>query len=106
MTAKKTKRTFKRLMLGDVLEIPLSDGRFAYAQYVYYYRLPPVWGHLIRVLPGIFKSRPEDLGDLVLQLERFCAFFPAGAAVSRGMVKIVSQEVIPEGSRKLPLFKA
>jgi hypothetical protein len=44
--------------------------------------------------------------ELVNESERFYTFFPAGAAVSRGMVKIVSNEDIPEGSRKLPLFKA
>ena len=106
MTKRKSKRNYKRLVLGDVIEIPLSRRRFAYAQYTYYHRAPPVWGHLIRVLPRVFASRPENLKELVQKRERFYAFFPAGAAVSRGWVTIVSQEEIPVGSRKLPLFKA
>src|SRR5262249_39989752 len=107
MTAKKKRsRNYKRLMLGDVLEIPLSRKRSAYAQYVNYHRIPPAWGHLIRVLPGIFQKRPEDLRDLVQQQECFYAFFPAGPAVSRGYVRIVGNAEIPKRCRKLPLFKA
>src|ERR1043165_2358877 len=103
---KKTQRNYKRLVLGDVIEIPLSNEHFAYAQYVYNHREPPVWGQLIRVLPGLFKSRPETFRDLVLKPHRFCTFFIAGAALKRGMIKIVSHEEIPEDCQELPLFKA
>lgn len=102
----KNQRNFKRLVLGDVIEIPLSKGNYAYAQFTYNHRKQPVWGHLIRVLPGHFKTRPECLEELVRQPHRFYAFFPAGAALKRGMIKIVSHEEIPKGSEKLPLFKA
>jgi len=103
---KDKRRTYKRLVLGDVIEIPLSKGDLAYAQFTYNYREKPVWGHLIRVLPGTFKSRPQSFQDLVQKEERFYAFFPAGAAVSRGMVEIVSHERIPEHNKDFPLFKA
>ena len=75
-------RNFRRVVLGDVIEIPLSEEHFAYAQIVYNYREKPVWGHLIRVLPGVFTGRPQNVRDLVSLVERFYAFFPAGAAVS------------------------
>jgi hypothetical protein len=98
MTSKKRPaRNYKRLMLGDVFEIP---------QYVNYHRNPPVWGHVIRVLPGVFRKRPEDFQELVRQPERFYAFFPAGPAVSRGYVRVVAHEEIPERCRNFPLFKA
>jgi hypothetical protein len=107
MMSKKTRsRNYKRLVLGDVFEIPLSKKRLAYAQYVNYHRDPPVWGHLIRVLPGTFQKRPEAFDDIVQQQERFYTFFPAGSAVNRGLVTIVANEQIPDRCRKLPLFKA
>lgn len=102
---RKTSRTFKRLMLGDVIEIPLSRKRLAYAQYTHYHRDPPVFGHLIRVLPKIFRKRPDSFADLVQQQERFYTFFPAGPAVHRGWVTIVAHEEIPERCRPFPLFK-
>jgi hypothetical protein len=99
-------RNYKRLVLGDVIEIPLSTGRFAYAQYTYNYVKPPGWGKLFRVLPGIFKSRPEDLPELVRQGERFYAFCPLAPAVTQGWVTIVCNEKIPKQCRGLPVFKA
>jgi hypothetical protein len=100
-----SKRNYKRLVLGDVVEIPLTKRRVAYAQYIYSHRELPRWGDLIRVFPGIFRLRPDSFSLLAKQQERFCAFFPAGAAVSRGIVTIVSHEVIPDRCKKLPLFK-
>jgi hypothetical protein len=103
---KTTKRNFQRLMLGDVIEIPLSKRRVAYAQFVYNYNKPPVWGNLIRVLPGIYKTRPENFTELVRDKERFYTFFPAGVAVTRHLIEIVANEEIPRRCRTLPLFKA
>jgi hypothetical protein len=103
---KKSRRNFKRIILGDLIEIPLSQGRLAYAQFVYNNREPPGFGHVVRVLPGIFDRRPENLGRLVQQSERFVTYFPAQAAVRLGMVTNVANEEIPERCRTLPLFRA
>ena len=102
----KKQRTFKRLALGDVIEIPLSMNRYAYAQFTHTHRDPPVWGQLLRVLPGIFDSPLEIVQELAQRPERFYVFFPAGAAVRRGLVRIVASEEIPEKCRRFPLFKA
>jgi hypothetical protein len=106
VTKKSKGRNFKRLVLGDVIEIPLSRRRFAYALFVYYYREPPGWGHLIRVLPGVFAKRPDSFAELVIQPELFSTFFMAAPAVNDGDVTIVANEEIPEQCRELPLFKA
>jgi hypothetical protein len=105
MTRKSRGRKHKRLVLGDVIEIPLSKRRFAYAQFVFYYRDPPGWGHLVRVLPGVFTKRPESFADLVKEQELFSTFFMAAPAVNNGDVTIVGNEEIPERCRQLPLFK-
>ena len=102
----KRQRKFKRPVIGDIVEIPLPGKRLAYAQYLSRYTKPPVWGELIRVLPPILRNRPDDFSDLVRQREKFHVFFPVGAAVNRGMVRLVVNEEIPEAFSKFPVFKA
>ena len=106
MNPKKTarKRKFTRIVLGDVVEIKVRCG-LAYAQYVNYHRQRPVLGELVRVLPGIYKCRPKDFGNLVAGKERFYAFYPVGPAVTRHLVRIVAHQAIPERCRKFPVFK-
>lgn len=95
----------KRPRIGDVIEIKTPKG-FAYAQYTYNYRERPVYGALIRILPGLYSSRALNFSDLVQEKERFFVFFPLGAACARGIVKIVAHEEIPERSRGLPLMRS
>jgi len=95
----------KRIKLGDIVEIVTPNG-LAYAQYTHKHDLPPRWGALIKVLPGLFTKRPKDFKELVMQQERFYVFFPLGPAVYRDIVRIVGHEEIPERCRPFPLFKA
>lgn len=100
------KRTFKRAVLGDIIEIPLSRG-FAYVQYVYRHTTPPiVMGDLVRVLPGVYQKRPTDFSKLNAMHERFITFFLIGIAVRRKMASIVAHQEVPDRFAKLPLFKA
>jgi hypothetical protein len=96
----------KRLKLGDVLEVTLPGKGLAYVQYANNHRDPPVYGPLIRVLPGIFRTRPKSLAEMAAGRESWFTFFPAGPAVSRGYLSIVGNEPIPEHARDWPLFKA
>ena len=100
------RRTYKKPVLGDVIEIPLPSGQRAFAQYTFNYRDPPHWGALIRVLPGLFMRTPPDVGELVAGPERFYVFFPLGAAVRQKLVQIIDNYSIPDRCRGLPLFKA
>jgi hypothetical protein len=58
-----------RPQIGDVIEIP-TPRELAYAQYTQEHREPPRHGSLLRVLPGLYGRRPDDLRTLVEQ-ERF-----------------------------------
>jgi hypothetical protein len=89
-------------VIGDVIEIPTSQG-LAYAQYTHE---KDEWGALIRVLPGLFGSRPVNLDDVVRQRERFVTFFPLKAAVRKKIVRIVGRGEIPPEARAFPLFRA
>jgi hypothetical protein len=91
-----------RVRLGDVLEIDTPAG-LAYFQYTHQH---DVYGGLIRVLSGTYRSRPAALSELTQQQERFVVFFPVRAAANRGLVRIVAQEPIPEHARSFPIFKS
>ena len=95
----------KRPRFGDVIEISTRRG-LAYAQYTHRHIEPPRYGALIRVLPGLYSSRPQEFSALVKDREQFLVFFPLGAACNRGLVKIVAHESIPEHARPFPLFRA
>jgi hypothetical protein len=92
----------KRPRIGDVVEIETPRG-LAYAQYVFRHT---TYGAIIRVLPGLFESRPDDFCDLVNQSERFFILYPVGSACHQGLAKIVAHEEIPEGSRGAPSMRS
>jgi hypothetical protein len=102
MTQPKVARRRRRLRIGDVLEIDTSRGR-AYAQITH--TGIEFYGTLIRVLPGFFLKRPDPLGTVVSEKERYFTFFEAGPAVWRGDVTIVGNEPIPAWARKFPLLR-
>lgn len=84
------------LLPGLVLEIKTSAG-LAYFQYVSRH---PEYGELIRVLPGVFRTRPEDAESLALKEELYAVFFPVAAALRHGIVSKVGRGVIPSGKWK------
>jgi hypothetical protein len=93
-----------RPKIGDIVELTTPAG-FAYAQYTYKHMEPPRYGELIRVLPGLYEERPDDLASLARENERFFTFFPLGPACSKGIVEIVGNEDIPENAQGLPLMR-
>jgi hypothetical protein len=96
----------KRPRLGDIVEINVPGKGLAYVQYVNEHRDPPVWGSLLRVLPGTFKTRPNNFRELAEGHELYFVFFPLGAACNRGYVKIVANERVPRYCRQWPILKA
>lgn len=94
----------KRPKIGDIIEIKTPKG-LAYAQYTHKHDKPPKYGALIRVLPGLYKTRPTDFSKLVQEMERFFVFFPLNSAITRGIVTIVAHEEVPERCRDFPIFR-
>lgn len=89
----------RKARFGDVIEISTPRG-LAYAQYATRH---PDYGDVIRILPGLFVTRPANLEGLVQEVG-FFAFYPLVVAVSRGMVDVVANIQNPagcEGPRKL-----
>jgi hypothetical protein len=96
----------KRPRIGDVVEVRVPGKGFAYLQYVNFHRDPPGYGYLVRVLPGIFKRRPDSVAELAAAAELWFAFTTLGSACHRGEARIVGNESIPEHARSWPIFKA
>jgi len=94
-----------RPRIGDVIEIETPKG-LAYAHYTHRHQDPPRYGALLRVLPGLHARRPSDFAPIVEQDDRFCVFFPLGAAANRGLVRIVANAVIPDAKQAFPVFRS
>jgi hypothetical protein len=94
-----------RPQIGDVIEIETARG-LAYAQYSHEHRDPPRMGSLLRVLPGLYETRPAQFAPLVEQEEQFWVFFPLGAAARGQLVRIVANEPLPDPKRPFPVFRA
>lgn len=95
-------RRTAKVRVGDVFEI-LTDRGLAYAQYTH---RNPLYGELIRVLPGFFDQRPSEYGELVRRPARFCTFFPLRAAAAKRVVIIVANEPVPAEAQGFPIFRA
>jgi hypothetical protein len=95
----------KRPQIGDVIEIATARG-LAYAQYTHEHRDPPRMGSLLRVLPGFHEMRPSNFSAVVKREERFSVFLPLGAALNRGIFRIVANEPIPSRNQPFPLFRS
>ena len=96
-----SKKVRKRPRIGDILELETPKG-LAYLQYTHRHA---TYGALIRVLPGLFASVPDDLSALAEKDSEIQAFFPLGAAAARNIVRIVGNEPIPEAYVAFPLFR-
>lgn len=94
--------TRSRPQIGDVIEIRTLQG-LAYAQLTHKH---PSYGALLRVMPGLFDSRPESFSDLVLLEPQFSTFFPLGSACNRGIVRVVANESICTSLSEFPTFRA
>lgn len=75
-----------KIEIGDVFEIQTKKG-FAYIQCRFFH---PKWLELVRVLPGLYKKRPEDFAQLVGQPDLYEVFFMLKASYRDGMVKKVA----------------
>ena len=93
-----------RPQIGDVIEIETPAG-LAYAHYTHKHDVPPCWGALLRVLPGIHGIRPADFAPLVRERPIFMTFFPLGAACRRRIVRVVANETVPPHATPFPTFR-
>lgn len=90
----------RTMQFGDVVEIDTPIG-LAYAQFM---NEDPLFGAIIRVLPGTFESRPNDIAGLVAGPDRFVACYLVRTAIRTRLVRFASHEQLPRASRVFPLM--
>lgn len=66
------RRLTRTSRIGDVIEIPTARG-LAYAQVTH---KMPVYRHLIRVVEGVWRSRPQTLDGSLTRRRDFSRSFP------------------------------
>jgi hypothetical protein len=91
-----------RVKVGDVFELSTDRG-LVYAQCTHRH---PMYGELVRVLPGFFEKRPEEFAELVGRPTKFCTFFPLQAAATKRVVIVVANEPVPPEAQAFPVFRA
>jgi hypothetical protein len=91
----------KKVRIGDVIEIPTAKG-LSYAQFSHNHAR---YGALIRVMPGMSRSRPSNLAELIGGPDKFVTFFPLHAAVSRGIFEVIVNCPVPDSAKLFPLFR-
>lgn len=91
----------QRATPGDVFEIATKRG-LAYAQFTHRH---PQYSQLIRVLRGVFDTRPDDLSALVSADAAFVTFFPLDGASKKGVVELVAHYPIPPEALAFPVFR-
>jgi len=72
-----------KIRIGDIFEINTPKGK-GYLHYVYKDKL---MGDLIRVLPGLYSERPDNLSELAKSKERYMIFFPLSAAYKKKSIE-------------------
>lgn len=90
-----------RARLGDVLELSTNRG-LAYVQFSAVHR---DWGHLVRVLHGVYAERPENIGAMVAKPSDVRLFCLLPLALEWGDWVPVGRLPIPETEAGFPLFR-
>lgn len=92
----------RSVSIGDVIEVATPCG-YAYLQYTHEH---PVHLSLVRVLPGLFPRRPDDLAPLVSGPERFAMLHLVKVGARQGLYQVVGRYEIPEDARAFPLMRS
>jgi len=87
--------------IGDIFEVQTPAG-LAYVQFTHEIGS---MGQLIRVLPGLYRSRPENFGALARQKEMYFTFYPLRYAIHDKQVENVSHQDVPEWAKPYPMMR-
>jgi hypothetical protein len=74
----------------------------AYAQFTH---KMPIYGHLIRVVEGIWRARQQSLDEVVNRPTRFFTFFPVAVALNQKIVSLAGNLPVPHQFAGFPLMR-
>lgn len=86
--------------IGDVYEVDTGTG----LGYVQFAHDGGKMGELIRVLPGLFSTRP-NISELAREHEMYFVFFTLEHSLGEKLVQFISNEPTPEGARSFPIMR-
>lgn len=86
---------------GDIFHIRTPEG-LAFFQYICKHDR---YGHLIRILPGLFNAIPSSFEELAQSTELYYIFFPLTAAISKGIVTYAASMTLPVSAGKPPTLR-
>ena len=104
IVTRKTMKTRIIPQIGDIVEIKTPKG-LAYVQYTAKHTAPPVFGELIRVLPGLYDSPPVDFSALAKEKEKYFVFTPITLACRKKWATVVSNEAVPVRAQGVPIMR-
>lgn len=92
-----------KLHPGDIVEIETSEG-LAYAQVTHNHASYP---EVVRVLSGLYDSRPADIETVARKTNRFVAMLTLGDAIDNKRVKAmkVGSAAVPQKYKDFPVFR-
>jgi Regulator of ribonuclease activity B len=91
----------RKARIGDICEIRTPAG-LAYLQYTHD---GGNMAELVRVLPGVFNTRPTDFADIAKQRELYFVFYTLDYALGARDVAVVSNQPIPGWAQPYPLMR-
>jgi regulator of ribonuclease activity B len=91
----------KKPKIGDIYEIKTPAG-LSYVQYTHDGRN---MAQLVRVLPGLFSTRPTDFAELARQKELYFVFYTLIYALRDHNAEVVSHQPVPEWAQPYPLMR-
>ena len=91
----------KKLKIGDITEIKTPVG-LGYVQFTHDGKN---MGELVRVLPGLYATRPTDFGQLAAQRELYFIFYTLRYSLRGGQTEIVSNQSVPQWAKPIPLMR-
>ncbi len=91
----------RRARIGDIAEIKTPKG-LAYVQYSHD---GGDMGELVRVLPGLYSVRPDDLGKLAQEKELYFIFYTLNYALRDGDAEIICNQPLPEWAKSYPMMR-
>ena len=91
----------KKPMIGDIVNAKTPAG-LAHLQYTHDGR---GMGALVRVLPGLYSSRPTDFAQLARQRELYFTSYTLQHAVRNSDAEIIPHQPVPEWAKPYPMMR-
>jgi hypothetical protein len=92
----------KRVVVGDIIEIPVNNSR-CYAHFVYD---KPRWGQLLWFYFKLYDHKPREIIATVDGSPDLISLFPLKGSLRAGLTSIVGHRDLDQVRAKFPVFRS